>query len=228
MILLLLIPGAAGAGAWARGKGQTFISAGIEFRQDGEMLGTAYTEWGASESVTFGLDAYYDTSSEELSNITFLRYTFPSSGRHVFALGAGYGTNARVASEIFEFAPGEFVTNEWQEAGGFYRLSAHYGYGFDWGWAAIDVMVDNGDFEDTRGNTGTFQYRKIDGTLGYRWTDRIAVIGQIFTFDDGDFSAATYALGGTYDFPWLTLEMSLRQPNNGADAALKVALWHEF
>ena len=216
------------AGAWARGKGEVFVSTGLEFNESGDGFATLYAEWGALDRLTLGIDIFYDIEGTAGSDLAFARYTFLNQNRHVAAISLGYGLNSRLNSELFEYDPDKFVTLYTAETGEFTRLGLHYGYGFDWGWAALDATLDRGESIDENGVEGTFRYRKIDATLGYRVTERIAVMGQVFTFSDGSYSAATYGLGATYEFGKNTLEAALKQPDDGGEASLKLAFWRRF
>ena len=54
LVLLLLWPGLAAAGAWPRAPGEVYVSSGQEFGEDGWT--GLYAELGGPRSLTFGLD----------------------------------------------------------------------------------------------------------------------------------------------------------------------------
>lgn len=175
LMCLLALPQTAAAGAWAREKGQFFVSSGGNFLlSDGAELPvhydpTFYLEYGLSELLTIGID--YHTADQGRINTGFVFGRFPlgsSIGRDRFAASLGYG------ARVDEFNPQETLVQ-----GGLF-----WGRGYEAGWYALDYTATYGDI--------TEEFRsKADLTWGHNFTDRWTTTLQLQTGEG--FSGDVYA-----------------------------------
>ncbi|MEL6913719.1 MAG: hypothetical protein AAFP13_04405 [Pseudomonadota bacterium] len=231
-LLLVLVPALVQAGAWARGDGRAFLSFGLEAGPDTQVL-TTYAEYGLSPEITLGFDGFTDLQNESLTAILFGRYTFPAEGPHVFALGGGLGGEYRIDTREQRFvAGGPILTVDHVRSGGFLRLTAHYGRALDSGWFAADASYDVGRLEsgtDPPLPDVTIGRAKLDLTYGHRASERLAVMGQLFVYDD-DQSAPSYTLEAstTYDFGVGVGVIGLKQGLEGGRPSLKLGVWRSF
>ena len=134
-LALMGLPGIADAGAWARDKGETFISnsyliaappgditAGIE------TYGSLYLEHGLGHGLTIGLDAGMDQLNRYTA-FAFLRRSVGAAGAaQKFAVQAGLGTTTGGGAA-------EYLL----------QLGASWGHGlktrFGPGWIAVDASL---------------------------------------------------------------------------------------
>ncbi|MDX8351681.1 hypothetical protein [Cognatiyoonia sp. IB215182] len=175
LICLLMLPQAGLAGAWAREKGQFFISSGGNFLlSDGAQLPvhydpTFYLEYGLTDLLTVGVD--YHTADQGRIDTGFVFGRFPLGdpvGRDRLAASLGFGVR------VDEFNPQENLVQ-----GGLF-----WGRGYDAGWFAIDFTATRGDI------TGMFR-AKADFTWGHNLSDRWTTTLQLQTGEG--FSGDTYA-----------------------------------
>lgn len=172
---LLLLPQAAIAGAWAREKGQVFLSTGGNFLlSDGAQLPvhydpTLYLEYGLSDLLTIGVD--YHTADQGRIDTGFVFARFP--------LGEPAGANRYAASIGFGARVDEFNPPERLLQGGLF-----WGRGYDAGWFAIDYTGTYGDISENFRS-------KADFTWGHHLSDRWTTSLQLQTGEG--FSGDTYA-----------------------------------
>ncbi|MEM9350736.1 MAG: hypothetical protein AAGA47_10770 [Pseudomonadota bacterium] len=225
-VLLLCTPTTAFAGAWPRAQGEGFVSTTFEFAESDKTI-TFYGEWGWSETVTIGFDAYVKEDADEATLLFFARRQLGQSGPHVWALGGGVGVTAR------RHAPFYFSSDEDRVRGAFLRLSAHYGLGLPNGWFAVDASYDFGrEVYWSDGSSEGVTRRKLDATYGHKLMDAVAAIGQVHTYDDTRSEAIKLVLG----LAWTpggkagrtTYESALQRDIENDENAIKIGLWRRF
>lgn len=231
LLWLLLGPTAAAAGAWPRGEGNIFAAFGVEGGSDG-VGATIYVEYGFSERLTFGLDAYLDADDESVTAVVFAQYALPLAGPNVWALGAGYGQEFRIDERLTQLPTGgPIFPTDHPRSGDFFRISGHFGRGLPKGWLAIDASFDFGELSsdvDPPLPDVDIERLKLDATYGRRFGDRSALIGQLFFYDDQNGSTLTASLGASYDFAIVTGLIALKQDLNESGTALKIGLSRSF
>lgn len=150
-LLLTCLATGAGAGAWMREPGATFLSFGADIGTAGTVV-TAFAETGITPRLTLGADAWRSYSGDwsvlAVANVPL----GPIDRATRIALGLGVG-----------------AAHSGGKTGPQMRLGAHLGRGLDTGWLASDLTVTH-RFLD--GETGT----KITGTWGYNLSDDCATI----------------------------------------------------
>lgn len=163
---ILAVTGAADAGPWARGKGNSFLSLSYELTIDPEdpflvphheiLL---YGERGLTPSLSFVLDGSADITDDDNSLIAALNWNFARpDATHQFAVLAGIGRiSDPTGSELFPV------------------IGASWGRGFTtrWGggWATAEAQY--------RAASGTSALTKLDLTLGLRPADRAFAFAQL-------------------------------------------------
>lgn len=128
LVALLLLPGAAGAGAWPRGKGQVFLA----FRAETESTpsrraatGGLYAEIGLSPRLTLGGQADRNAGGE-----LFLRHSIPLPRGHVLAFSLGAGRTASTITRSFTFSGLHWArTFSFRGVPGWVALDTRLGFG---------------------------------------------------------------------------------------------------
>jgi hypothetical protein len=158
-------------GAWPRGETKGFLSlkytggwdrgdiALLDFTREDTFQG--YGEFGILPRLTFGGEI--TRSGPEIAPITevrgFVRYTFLQRGQQVASAELGVGRRG----------------NDFEYEVGFIRPGLAWGRGFDGRWGSGWMEVDaQAEFYDT----GDDPAAKLDATLGWNLSDRLAVILQ--------------------------------------------------
>ncbi|WP_417727972.1 hypothetical protein [Roseovarius sp.] len=214
LIAVLVLPwliGMAGAGAWPRGKGQTFLAASGQI-EGPDQFGlyrqnfTLYAEHGLTERLTLGLDLGGDTLRMTKS-IAFVRWPIGQDAQAVkIAVEMGLGE----VSEETALRPGVSLGR------GFTLWGRH-------GWAAFDgraVVFGSGDMT-----------LESDITFGLNTTARSKVLVQLQTGHPALGQAYTrFAPSYVYATrPGAHLEFGLVLPvSGGGERGVKLGLWREF
>jgi hypothetical protein len=163
------------AGAWAREKGDLFLSFGGNIALfDGATRPvhydpTLYVEYGLTDRLTVGFDGYTSDATAVVNGFVFLRYPIGSTDgpqRLAFSVAAG-------ASEI----PGLAL-----ETTG--RIGLHWGYSLTRGWLAADATSVLGLAVGEREGKVEFTWGR---QLTDRWTGTLQLQGGV------GFSGDTYA-----------------------------------
>lgn len=172
ILLAVLLAGPAHAGAWARGQGQVFLSTALSFPTDilnrtanepfdpGTVAYSLYGEYGLSDRVTLGFDAYLGAGSQADEVIFLFSHALrPPDARHQMSWSLGLGQRRDNGA-----AP---LT----------RFGLHWGKGHSHGWFSADGYVTSvNDTVDV----------KADLTAGWNVTPRIGLIAQVQTGKTAD------------------------------------------
>lgn len=177
--LAFALPAAAEAGAWPRGRGETFLSFGQQLSTGATtLLGAAtdirswssvYAEYGLTDRLTVGLDAGLGQGEDQRVEavLVFARLPVWSPGEHRVAVDFGLGTVAETDAErqtrlrlgvawgrgIAEGSPG------WLDGGG---------------WLGVESSAE---LREPAGEVAV----KADFTAGWKPNDRWMVIAQVQT-----------------------------------------------
>lgn len=148
VILLLLAPVSAIAGAWLRGEGETFAAVGLDalFGTGQRQAARGYVEYGWHRHLTIGADLYTSTQSSS-HGLFFLRTDmFRRQSRLALSLSGALGARATATGPV-----------------PLYRLGVAAGLPFrkgpNAGWAGAELTL-----ERQSGVSGLT--RKIDATFG--------------------------------------------------------------
>ncbi len=175
LALLILVAPDASAGAWARGDGEVFVStkhvatterAAIEARLAGAQelsfqgYSTIYAEFGLSDRLTVGFDYGIANDLDFWTGLIFVRRTFDTGGRNVWAIELAGGPRGLFETEIE----------------GVVRPSLQWGRGTDWGWLAVE------GYAEFLSDSNDMAY-KLDATAGWRQDDRTSWIAQVQAAD---------------------------------------------
>lgn len=165
LLLLTLIPNMAQAGAWARGKGNLYLSFSAQQNAQGARSRpelSLFAEYGATDWLSLGAKLFDGTTGQTDEAVAFATVHFAQNRPVKLALSLGGGLDK--PDGAYERATA--------------LVGAHLGYGLPRGWIALDgyaqISVDitppwifpNPDY-------------KADLTIGHRLTDRLTLIGQI-------------------------------------------------
>ena len=102
ILLALLLPGTAGAGAWPRGKGTVFLALSAETDSEPSRraaTGGLYAEIGLSPRLTLGGQADRNAGGE-----LFLRHSIALPRGHVLGFSFGAGRTASTITRSFTFS----------------------------------------------------------------------------------------------------------------------------
>ncbi len=163
-ICLAVWGGAVDAGAWPRGKGKAFISVSSTFSLTGDLLKpiryepSFYAEYGVTDRLTFGLDAFLAGEFDQPTAFAFGRIPILEKRLNdPVAVTLGFGTEDT-----------ETVKEPLARAG------LAWGHGLEKGWLAVDsfatVGLETGDLD-----------LKLDATWGYKLHPRLTTILQLQT-----------------------------------------------
>ncbi|MEJ6393790.1 hypothetical protein V8J82_11015 [Gymnodinialimonas sp. 2305UL16-5] len=220
----------ASAGPWARAQGDGFISFQISAAEapsdvmlglwEPEIFTSTYFELGLGRDLTLGADIGFGEETRQA--VGFVRYTLtPSDATWQFAVDAGAGMR-RVGE---------------QESDGLIRIGASLGRGFGDGGDAWYMPLSHQGGWLTLDGVGLYNLGQsaliwqVEGTAGFRLSDRFAAIFQIKVEDwpDADL-LATASPSIVYDFTETTsVQLGVRAPLTGSDnLGVSLALWHEF
>ncbi len=166
LVALLLCPCVAGAGAWPREKGRTFLSFGatvsVPYDDPGAPPRTyvsLYSETGLGRGLTFGIDAGMDPDQDSTA-ILFLRKSFgPEDRRHLLAVQAGIGATTDGAATDYLLQLG----GAWGRG-----LETRFGRG----WIALDAQAL---YWAEQGEVAV----KADLTLGLKPVERTKLMLQV-------------------------------------------------
>ncbi len=215
VVCIFVLPSEIKAGAWAREKGQIFISSGGNFLlSDGAKLPvhydpTLYLEYGLSDLLTIGLD--YHTADQGRIDTGFVFARFP--------LGDTTGSTRLAASLAFGARVDEFNPLERLVQGGLF-----WGHGYDKGWYAID-------FTGTYGNIDTIFRSKADFTWGYNISDRWTTTLQLQTgegFSDDVYAKINPAVLFTINDTHRISLGAVKALTGDEGSALKLNIWSTF
>ena len=207
-----LIAGQAAAGAWAREKGELFISQGGNFLlSDGAELPvhydpTTYAEYGLTDRVTLGLD--YHTADKGRIQTAFVFARVPLGdvdGRDRIAFSLGFGQRADVVNGA------ETLT----------RGGVSWGRGLESGWLAVDTSAT---FSASDGSARP----KADFTWGRHLTDRWTASVQLQTgqgFNDDYYAKISPAISFGINERYRINVGAVQALTGDGGAALKVELW---
>lgn len=226
--ILLALSGAALAGPWARGEGESFVAISTEPDADGNSYSSLYGEYGLTGEQTLGFELGY-TDVGETSALFWLQHALAPRAGNLFSFSLGIGMIERegVAMPLGQVA-------------------ANWGRGFDGvmqgGWLALETRLKvagsvDDDAEISGLSDGALSYltseitTKADLTLGLHATDRMMIINQ-FRFEDSDEAGFTSKLATTvvHDlFGPAKIELGIITPLSGAvPEAVKLGTWFEF
>jgi len=202
-------------GAWAREKGQLFVSLGANiWVHDSDEHGhyhdpTLYFEYGLTDRITVGAD-YFATVFDSV-DVGFAFAQIPLgdvTADDKFAVQLGYGIRT---DYLTEFDP-------------LWRGGLSWGRGLPNGWLAIDASA-------IYSQTDQVWRKKVDYTWGHHLTDRWSGMLQIQTgrsFDDRDFAKLAPAMIFNLND---TIRVSLggMQELRDSDAAgIRLSVWQDF
>lgn len=211
--LVLLSAVQAGAGAWPRAEGQSFLSYSYQF-QINETTDNNYSslfyEYGVTERLTFGIDAGRSDGSGDLTGLVFLRTP-------VVATDAGTWISVELGVGAIEIA---------EETYGLLRPGISWGRGFEtaWGsgWAGIESSYAfRGDGSEEA---------KVDATLGINHASGALSMVQIqysapTGADDSVSIAPSHVVNLGNGF---SLELGAAYKLSNEATSLKIGLWRVF
>lgn len=215
LLVALLTPQLAVAGAWLRDKGDVFLSISQERHDDGrtnEQYSKAYLEYGFSSRFTIGAELSQSAAYGDLSGLLFMRTPLwkLGNGHHLSAeFGAGYAKRGDLIEPV--------TRNVIAWGRGFESRFGH-------GWANIDLTMEQWVISQETAY-------KADLTLGTNFRKKFKFILQL---QGGDYPSSlpylrlspsmTYQLRqGAY------LEFGLRKGlQNDKSQGLKIGTWLEF
>lgn len=232
LLVLLLWPGLAAAGAWPRPAGEVYLSTGQEFGPDG--WSGLYAEVGGPRALTFGLDAGGHVASGLQAYRTGLTAAPEVDGRLTafvriplrpavlaerypswvaaleFGLGADWETGSDADGATLDLAPRGRV-----------GLSVGRGFSTRWGdgWVNVDARVEPGGAA-TRAGLGV--------VTGIRPRERLTVEMGLFAEREGDASTVTLAPTVQYAVPRLGDVRLGVSVGTGGDARLRLGLSRTF
>lgn len=213
--LALVLAGPAGAGAWPRGEGRTFVAlsyagspgraapAGAHGAERADGYASLFAERGLTPRLTFGLDA--GGGEGRWTALAFLRRSYGLEGPNVWGAELGLGRRGGDG-----------------DGGALIRPGLHWGRGAPWGWMGVESYAEiEGD------GIGA----KLDATLGLRRSDRVFWVLQLQTARtaDGD---GIVRLAPSYVrqiAPPARLELGFLADLSGeAELGVKLGTWVEF
>lgn len=212
LIVTLLMPAHACAGAWMRDVGTTFLSFGTTVQETGQLDGSIYAEHGVRPKLTLGLKIDAEMTNGQMGDgtaIVFLRKPIATDTRafklaYEFGLGSTFGDQTTpLLRGGLSFGRGITV---WEKSG----------------WAAMDAAVE----WDVETNVATY---KLDGTIGLNLSDRFQIMMQVFLSQSDSDSATTLAPSLVWrpkvDGP---ARYQLGVESASGVIALKLGLWRTF
>lgn len=213
--IVLASASAAHSGAWLREKGKGFIATSISSSEERDTSGSAYLEYGLTNSRTIGLDVSYGfelTGKEDGSGIAFLRFPLgPTDQIDRFAWHAGIGTRYQNR----EFYPAVEAGASWGRG---------IKWGENWGWVNVDTSVNQ--------SRSPIERRiKLDGTIGMPLNDHFKAMGQLFnTFEGGEtYTKLAPSLLIAPKKSKTTWQLSMEIPVvGGGDTFFKFGIWSDF
>ena len=204
--------GKAGADAWPRGEGDSFLSFSLERPVDGSGGGTyasLYYEYGLTPRLTFGIDAGRDLLFSGTSAIVFLRYPVFSGGSNKFAIELGLGSADSGGRSVFTVRPG---------------LSWGRGYTAAWGtgWMGVDAT-----YQLRSDGTGL---GKVDATIGANHANGALSMLQLqFERPTGKPHEVAIAPSHVFKLSDRTyLQLGLRHQIRTDVTSAKLAIWVNF
>lgn len=221
ILALCLMTGAAQAGPWPRGEGNTFISLSYTVDTDPNSLGTTsfatqgfgsiLAERGFNERLTFGLDAGIGETGDFSAHAYVSRAMGPLDGTNRFALHAGGGYVKDNGVE----QPQAFFGASW-------------GRGLDTRWGGGWTAVDFGTFYWT--DTSDVA-AKVDVTAGVNFSDTLTffVQGQAGQYPDADayVRVVPSVVYGLSEGPRLELGLPVGLTGD-TDVGIKLGTWLSF
>ena len=207
----LMLASHASAGAWLREQGTGFLSYSGVYKDNGQLDGTLYAEYGLRPKLTLGLKIDVDMTSGRMGDGTgflFARKPIKTEKRNyklAYELGIG-STFGSVETPLI-------------------RTGLSYGRGVTlWdknGWLAIDgayeIAMDDG--EDTA---------KLDTTFGLSLNDRFKVMMQVFVSQTESTVSTTLAPSVIWqpkpDAP--SYQLGIEEQNG--TFAIKLGMWRSF
>lgn len=209
LAVMILLAGQAGAGAWPRDKGATFLSFSTDFRTDGsdDLFTALYLEYGLGHNITVGLDlgTDFDGFSKALSFARLPLIDPAKDNKLAFELGLGMIDDSAV------LRPGLMI-------GRGVRL------GKRWGWVSLEAYgttdISDGDID-----------LSADFTLGLNLTAAMKAVVQLRAresmTDPEDMRLAPSLV--IERAPGRHLELGVSAGlENGADMGLKLGIWHQY
>ncbi|WP_299727213.1 hypothetical protein [uncultured Tateyamaria sp.] len=214
LLALLLLPLPAGAGAWMRDEGKTFLSFGATVDEDQRVDGSIYVEHGLRPKLTLGFkaDMAMDMTTGQPGDGTafiFLRKPIPTGDR-AYKLAYEVGVGGTFGSETVPLV----------------RAGLSFGRGVTvWGksgWVTLDTAVE----WETQSEEATF---KVDGTVGLTLSDHFQVMMQVFWSRSEIDQATTLAPSLIWrPKPEGSTRYQLGVESEEGIVALKLGLWRDF
>lgn len=213
--LCLLWPAGAAANAWQREAGTGFASLAtrmswpmpIEDTTQGNLMGTAFVEYGLSERFSLGLDLSQSEGGDRKAVLFLQTPLLAGDGAHRVAVELGIG---EVAEELVV------------------RPGLSYGFGFSQGagggWLSIDATAALSMQSDTR----TYA---LDMTYGLSTERGMKYIFQVQSGKAGE-AAAFARIAPSLVVPWgdsRNVELGVTYGVRGdTDLGVKLGLWQKF
>ncbi|MCA0961748.1 hypothetical protein [Salipiger bermudensis] len=211
--LLVMSAMQAGAAAWPRAEGQSFLSYSYQFQINettDRNYSSLYYEHGVTERLTFGIDAGRSDGSGDLTGLLFLRNPLLSTD-------AGTWISAELAVGAIEIE---------DEIYGVLRPGLSWGRGFETGlgsaWAGVEsTYAFRGDGSEEG---------KIDATVGLNHASGSLSLVQLqYAAPTGGDDSLSIAPSHVIDLNrGLFLELGGAYKFTNEAASLKIGLWSEF
>jgi hypothetical protein len=229
LILGLASASSAQAGAWLREKGKGFASTSVQTTKDDGNSISLYVEYGLSKNMTAGIDITYDSDLmnylsgtgplvdrvEDLpvgSGIGFLRFPIgPTDRPNKWAFHLGYG--ARYYNGLILRAR---------------EIGFSWGRGFQigdrYGWMNVDTSYNTSEEPaETR--------LKIDGTIGFGFSERVKTMVQLFNTREGENTYSKFAPSVLFSFGKgnTTIQIGSEVLLTGeGGTSIKIGVWQNF
>ncbi|QFT58775.1 hypothetical protein FIU94_08050 [Sulfitobacter sp. THAF37] len=215
VLFMAFISGPAQAGAWMREKGTSFVSSTFVLNRLLDQSSSTYVEHGWSDDLTIGADISLANSHLGLQSgaatFFFRRRLGPAESTQKWAYEIGAGT-AWVQDLMLPHV----------------KLGLSWGRNFEaagrWGWMGVDGAL----FWDV--STGR-RAAKLDGTVGYNFSDVTAGMIQIYLAQIDGQSHATFAPSilirpRNRNF---RIQIGTESPFDAFSAtSVKLGIWREF
>ncbi len=203
------------AGAWLREKGATFTSLSFTTNWYYETGQTTFFEYGLRDDITIGVDIAMGLDRFGVQSGT---------GTAFVRRPLRWGDSANVWA--YEIGAGASWSGE--------RITPHLKTGLSWGrgltlrdmagWTAVDTSI-----KWDLGNGA--HVAKVDGTLGFNFTENTTGMLQIYLMRDFNGSTGTLAPSVVYrpGESKFRIQVGVETPFGRArDTAIKLGLWREF
>ncbi len=173
LFVLVVAAPPAGAGAWPRGEGQSFVSLRYAATADRTAIeasvaglgtldaltrSTLYAEHGLTPQFTVGVDFTMSHEAEIWTGLMFLRRSFAFGGPNVWAVEIAAGQRTLFDDEVERIL----------------RPSLQWGRGAAWGWLSAEAYAEMRSESDQPA-------WKLDTTAGWNQSDSASWVAQVQT-----------------------------------------------